>query len=86
MGMSEYSVTAKKLGIKLRFWKYGLQFMPRDPSGHVGKLIQVVPLDGWSFDSKDITESFRNDPKLGIDDKGNIEVIPDYSKKWEKPL
>lgn len=64
--MSEYGETAKKLGIKWRIGKYGIQFLKRDPSGKIYKLVGITPLDGWIFDPQQIVEAFANDPDFSI--------------------
>jgi len=64
-----YKETAKKLDIKYRIGKYGVEFgRHRLPDG--GKtgwsLFHFVALDGWIFDPHEIIESIANDPAFSI--------------------
>ena len=64
-----YSETAKVLGIKYRVGKYGIRFGRRlAPTGSKSgwELVQMIPLDGWSFDPHEIIESFVNDPAFSV--------------------
>lgn len=85
--MNEYRETAKRLGIRFRIGKYGLVFLNRDPTGRIYKLMQVVRLDGWSFDPQEIIESFATDPAFSIryaDTKGNDLQPSDSDTKCRK--
>ena len=64
--MSEARDNAKKFGIKIWFYKWGIQFFPQDPSGKSYKFIEIVPLTGWSFEPNEIIESFANDDAFKI--------------------
>lgn len=57
--MSNYAKTAKKLGIKYRVGKYGVQFLPKDPSGRIYRLFQIVQLDNWVTDPKEVERIMR---------------------------
>lgn len=63
-----YKQTAKELGVRWRVWKYGIRFgRPQSPAGPYGFWgVRLVCLDGWSFDSHEIIESFANDPVFSI--------------------
>lgn len=39
--------------------------------------------DGWRG-GQEMIDAFRADPEFGINDDGQITVIPDYKKKWSK--
>ena len=72
--MKGYAKVARELGIKLHLGKYGIQFLPKDPSGKSYRLVRVVPLDGWIFDKDKIIEAIANDDAFSIT----------YSEKGEK--
>lgn len=54
-----YRAVAKELGVRYLFGRWGLQLFPRDPGGNVYKLIQIVPLDGWITDPKEVERVMR---------------------------
>lgn len=54
----DYKRLAKEFG-GLRIGKWLIQFLPRDPLGKPYKLFQIVPLDGWITDSKEVERIIR---------------------------
>lgn len=71
-GRSLYIETAKKFGIKLRIWKWGIVFFPKDPYGRTRKLVDFVPLWGWMFNESAIIEAMANDPDMKITYKDKL--------------
>lgn len=53
-----YSALAREFGY-IRIGKYGVDFLPKDPNGKIYKLINIVPLDCWITDPKEIEHHFR---------------------------
>lgn len=66
----DYKDTAKKLGIRYRVGKYGVEFGSSTPLPGMKKkwwkLVRITPLTGWIFDPHQITEAFANDPNFKI--------------------
>lgn len=54
----DYKALAKEFGV-LRIGKYGIDFLPRDPSGRIYKLFSVIPLTGWITDPKEVERVIR---------------------------
>ncbi len=59
METNDYRAVAKQLGVKYLFGRWGFQLLPKDPWGRVHKLIQIVPLDGWITDPKEVERIMR---------------------------
>lgn len=49
----DYAKVAGKLGIRHRVGKWGIQWFPRDPEGHIYKLVGITPLDNWVLDPEE---------------------------------
>lgn len=62
---------ARELGCCASIGRYGLKLFPKDPSGKTYKLFQIIPLDGWITDPKEIIESFANDQDFKISYRNN---------------
>lgn len=58
--------TAKRLNVKIRIGKWGIILLPKSPIGKSYKFVQIVPLTGWTFDPKEIIESFASDDAFKI--------------------
>ena len=56
---TDYSVLAKEFGCLFRIGKKGIKFFPKDPAGNIYKLFQIVPLDGWITDPKEVERVMR---------------------------
>lgn len=54
----DYKQLAKEFG-GIKVGKYLIQFLPKDPNGKPYKLFQVVPLDGWITDPKEVERIIR---------------------------
>ena len=54
----DYKNLAKEFG-GIRIGKYVIQFLPKDPSGHIYKLVQITPLTGWVTDPKEVERIMR---------------------------
>lgn len=65
-GREDYAKLAKEFGCQLRFGKYGVKFINRDPLGNIYKLVQIIPLWGWITDPNEIINAIRLDDELGI--------------------
>lgn len=59
MSKENYRKIAKKLGAKYLFGRWGLTWFPKDPAGHIRKVFQVIPLDGWVTDNKEVVRIMR---------------------------
>lgn len=55
----DYRKLAKEFGCHFRVNKYGIKFLPKDPSGKPYKLFQVIPLDGWITNPKEVERIIR---------------------------
>lgn len=55
----DYVELAKEFGCHIRIGKRGFKFLPTDPNGNIYKLVQVVPLDGWVSDPKEVERIMR---------------------------
>lgn len=64
--MIDYKQIAKEFGCCISIGKYGLKWLPKDPSGKAYKLFNIIPLDGWITSPKEIMEAFANDPDFKI--------------------
>ena len=54
-----YKLVAKELGVHYLFGRWGIQFIPRDPAGHIYELFSLVKLDGWILDPKEVERIMR---------------------------
>lgn len=61
-----YKETAKSLGVRHLFGRWGISFYSTLPGEGKYWHFKLVPLDGWTFDPKEITEAFANDPDFSI--------------------
>lgn len=77
----DYRQVAKELGVKHHIWKWGVQFLPRDPWGHIYRLFYVFPLDGWITDPHEIIEAIANDPDFSISYQDQFSAPPSDDKK-----
>ena len=59
-------LSKKEANYTFRVGRYGVFFLPRDPSGHIYRLLNIVPLDGWITDPHEIIEAIANDPDMSI--------------------
>lgn len=55
----DYGNLAKEFGCKFRVGKYGIKFLAKDFNGKVYKLVQVIPLDGWISNPKEVERIMR---------------------------
>lgn len=55
----DYKQLAKEFGCHFRIGKKGVKFLPKDPSGKPHRLFQIVPLDGWITDEKEVERIMR---------------------------
>lgn len=49
---------AKEFGV-IKVGKYGVKFLPKDPNGHIHKLISITPLTGWITNPKEVERIIR---------------------------
>ena len=56
---TDYKELAKEFSCQLRFGKYGIKFINRDPIGKVYKLVQIIPLTGWITNPKEVERIMR---------------------------
>jgi hypothetical protein len=54
----DYKQLAKEFG-GIRVGKHLIQFLPKDPNGKIYKLVQVIPLNGWVTDLKEVERTIR---------------------------
>ena len=55
----QYKKLSKEFGCHFRIGRFGIQFLPKDPIGKAYKLFQVIPLDGWVLDPKEVERIMR---------------------------
>lgn len=55
---TDYAQLAKEFGL-IKIGKYGVKFLPRDPSGRIYKLVSITPLTGWITDPKEVERIMR---------------------------
>lgn len=55
---TDYKQLAKEFGCHLRFGKHGVKFFTRG-LGRKLKIINIVPLDGWVTDPKEVERIMR---------------------------
>lgn len=55
----DYANLAKEFGCLFRIGKLGVKFFNRDPSGRIHKFVQVIRLDGWITDPKEVERIIR---------------------------
>ena len=61
-----YRETAKRLGLKYLFGRWGISFGSKFPEGDRHLRIRLIPLDGWTSDPHEIIEAIANDPDMSI--------------------
>ncbi len=54
----DYKQLAKEFG-GIRVGRHLIQFLKRDPSGRIYKLVEVIPLTGWITNPKEIERIIR---------------------------
>ena len=59
--MSDYKETAKALGVRHLFGRWGISFKAGLPDGRNRLRIKFIPLDGWITDPKEIENAIRLD-------------------------
>ena len=55
----DYKQLAKEFKVLRISRKRAIRFFPKDPSGKVYKLAQIIPLDGWITDGKEVVRIMR---------------------------
>ncbi len=55
----EYREVAKRLGVKYLFGRWGIDWLPKNPAGGTTALFNIVPLDGWITDPKEVEHVIR---------------------------
>jgi len=55
---TDYAQLAKEFG-GIKIGKYVVQFLHRDPSGRLTKLVQIIPLTGWVTNLKEVERIIR---------------------------
>jgi hypothetical protein len=66
----KYKDTAKQLGIKYLFGRWGLDLLPKDPNGKIYRLVQFVPLDGWELATEDNEQLIIDDLNRSLSKRG----------------
>ena len=70
----DYANLAKEFGCHFRIGKRAIQFLPKAPDGKPYKLFQIVKLDGWITDLKEV-EAFSSGGHSGASASYAIGII-----------
>jgi hypothetical protein len=54
-----YRETAKQLGVRHLFRRWGISFSSRLPGGRKTWRIRIIPLDGWVTDPEEVARIMR---------------------------